>query len=288
MTTSNNLPGEHPQDLLALYALDALEDREEAAVEAHVDRCPACRNEAAMFLEAAAGLGAAAAAIAPPAHLRTRLLGAVGPQAPEQAAPVSSEIPRAPLDLFRWLQPSRAWAPALVILLAVSIAFNFYFFGTNSQLHENEAILAARLLQMSHEDTQLLGLLSDAGMTSYLTENTSHQPVKLSAPGNGGDPKGVMVLADDSRKCVLLISNMQGHGPSTSFHVWLSRPDQRVRMGEISVDSKGWGMMNLFHPYESMLEFEKVYLSLPGASMEEEESNGMVLEGSIAALRAGQ
>ena len=59
-------------------------------------------------------------------------------------------------------------------------------------------------------------------------------------------------------------------------------------MGEISVDSKGWGMMNLFHPHESVLAFEKVYLSVPGAAMEEEDPGGMVLEGSIAAVRAGQ
>ena len=226
MTTSSNLPGEHPTDLLAPYSLNALAEQEAAAVEAHLDRCSICRNEVAFYLETASGLSAAAAAIVPPARLRARLMDAVGPQAPEQVAPANPRVPRAPLDLFGWLKPSRAWAPALVILLAVSIAFNFYFFGTINRQHENEAILAARLLEMSHDDTQLLGLLSDAGVTRYLTENTSHQPVKLSVPGSSGDPKGVMVLADDSRKCVLLISDLQpaftfGFGVPTREFAWV-------------------------------------------------------------------
>ena len=40
-----NLPTEHPHEDLAVLALDALADDERAAVEAHVQRCPACAAE---------------------------------------------------------------------------------------------------------------------------------------------------------------------------------------------------------------------------------------------------
>ncbi|MFY0408262.1 anti-sigma factor [Solicola sp. PLA-1-18] len=59
--------------LLAPYAMDALDDAEREAFEAHLEVCEECREELAGFVETAARLGAAVSEAAP-ASLRTAVL----------------------------------------------------------------------------------------------------------------------------------------------------------------------------------------------------------------------
>ena len=98
----------------------------------------------------------------------------------------------------------------------------------------------------------------------------------------------VLLLAEDSRHAILLVSGMPQVPFPASYHVWLLRPDQRVRMGQVQVDSSGWGAMSFFYPPESVLRFDKVVLSRYGVSSGEAASREMVLEGSIASLRSAK
>ena len=83
--------------LAAAYALDALDDDDRAAFEAHLSECDTCRRDIADFGATAARL-ADGVATSPPAHLRERVMGAVATTrqdppavpAPESSAPVSS------------------------------------------------------------------------------------------------------------------------------------------------------------------------------------------------------
>ena len=60
--------------LVAPYALDALDEREEREFEQHLALCERCRNELAALREAAAALAYAPDAPAPPPQLRERIL----------------------------------------------------------------------------------------------------------------------------------------------------------------------------------------------------------------------
>jgi anti-sigma-K factor RskA len=61
-------------DLTAAYALDALDGDEERAYEEHLRACARCREELAELSPVAASLAYGAAAAAPPAALRERIL----------------------------------------------------------------------------------------------------------------------------------------------------------------------------------------------------------------------
>jgi len=63
-------------ELTAAYALDALEDEDAAAYEAHLGQCDRCRDELAALSEAAAALAWAPNAPTPPPHLRAAILDA--------------------------------------------------------------------------------------------------------------------------------------------------------------------------------------------------------------------
>jgi len=59
---------------------------------------------------------------------------------------------------------------------------------------------------------------------------------------------------------VLLIANMTYPEAPGQYQAWLWRSGQRVRMGEVDVNRLGWGIMTLYHPQESVLRFDKVFL----------------------------
>lgn len=65
---------ETARELTAAYALDALEERDAQALEAHLESCAACRDELDGFREAAGALALVTDAPAPPERLRARVL----------------------------------------------------------------------------------------------------------------------------------------------------------------------------------------------------------------------
>jgi anti-sigma-K factor RskA len=84
---------EELEALAASYALDALDPSETAAVEAHLDTCPQCRELVDSLRESTLGLSDGLET-PPPAALRDRILEAVS--AESDAAPTTAEEPEAP------------------------------------------------------------------------------------------------------------------------------------------------------------------------------------------------
>jgi anti-sigma-K factor RskA len=75
-------------DQLAAYVLDALEDDERTAFEAHLSDCGPCRTELIAFRETAALLAYVAEAPAPPETLREGLLAEARRERPSQSVVV--------------------------------------------------------------------------------------------------------------------------------------------------------------------------------------------------------
>ena len=100
---------EELHDLVAAYALDALDDDERAEFERHLSECDRCRAQLGELQETAAALAFAESREPPPA-LRERILEA----ARENGKVV--ELPRR-----RWLFPATAVAAAAAALVAIGI-----------------------------------------------------------------------------------------------------------------------------------------------------------------------
>jgi anti-sigma factor RsiW len=85
MTTNQDL---HEQ--VAAYALDALDDDERRAYEAHLAGCEQCRAELAGLTDTAGALGLAADAVDPPQGLRGRILDAARDEGPSNVVSIGS------------------------------------------------------------------------------------------------------------------------------------------------------------------------------------------------------
>jgi anti-sigma-K factor RskA len=113
--------GEHPLDDLAVYAVDALEPNERAAVEAHLAGCVSCRAELAEHLDTLARL---TEAFAPPAGGLEQLLA--GLDAPRHMARPTAitAAPSARERRRRWMRVAGVAAAAAAVAAVVGVALS--------------------------------------------------------------------------------------------------------------------------------------------------------------------
>ena len=100
--------------LTAAYALDALDEREEAEYEAHLGRCGQCQAELASFQTTAAALAYAVEAPAPSPDLRERILAQA--QSESKPSPAVELAPRR-----RWVFPTFAGMAAAAAVVALAL-----------------------------------------------------------------------------------------------------------------------------------------------------------------------
>lgn len=132
--------------LVGAYALDALEEREQIAFEAHLAGCPVCAAELAEFHDTAALLGSAMAADPPP-QLRASVLDA--------AARTTQERPVVPLQRrSRWRQRMPVLLAAAAVLavlgaLGAYIGEHDRFTDMQTKDEREAAVLAAEDARVS-------------------------------------------------------------------------------------------------------------------------------------------
>jgi anti-sigma factor RsiW len=96
--------------LTAAYALDALDEREQAEYEAHLDACSECRAELAALQGAAASIAYAPELPAPPPELRQRILAQARSER-ENVVPLRR----------RWVVPAAGLAAAVAACAALAL-----------------------------------------------------------------------------------------------------------------------------------------------------------------------
>jgi anti-sigma-K factor RskA len=152
---------EELQELLALYALEALDPGEVAELEAHLATCETCPAELDELRIVAGAIGLAADPVAPPAELRERILAQVA--APRPAARPTAEVIR-PAAGF--------WKPvaALISLAAAAaiVALSMYALGLAERVRAIEGQLA--------EKRGLAEFLSSADTATVVLAGTDEAP----------------------------------------------------------------------------------------------------------------
>ncbi|MCI0544185.1 MAG: anti-sigma factor [Actinobacteria bacterium] len=132
-------------DLVAAYALDALDPEEERAFEAHLETCPSCQAELALLRAGAADV-AGSVATRPPAHLKERVMAATEPEV-------------VPIQLARARRPT-GW------LLGVAAAAALIVGGVWAATSGGEEDLVAAVLEAT--DAQTIDLETANGSVRFV------------------------------------------------------------------------------------------------------------------------
>jgi hypothetical protein len=129
------------------------------------------------------------------------------------------------------------------------------------ELEQQYSVLTAQLSQASAEDQQILDTVHQMQAASYLAVHPETQPLVLEPPSGTGSSQGVLLVGDGGQRALLMVSNMEQPPPLRSYQVWLVKRGHRMPVGQIQVDSTGWGTLDLIPP-EPLFEFEWVNLTV--------------------------
>ena len=192
-------------ELLALYALDALEGVEAEGVEAHLTTCPRCASELDSLRGVAAAMGNATET--PPAHLWEAIAGRLY-ETPAEAPALASPASVTPIRPRRSRVQVVSWAAAAVLVAVLALALG----------HANDR--AARLqgaLAASAKNEVLAALVAPG---HHLVTLTGPHKVELAQ----------MVTLPDGR-AYLVSSRLPALSPSRTYQLWAIVAGRPISVG---------------------------------------------------------
>jgi hypothetical protein len=237
------------RELIAAYAVGALEGEDSGLVQDHLGECGFCANLAREAAEVAHYLPYAAPAQRVPAGSLERLMASVADanRAPEPAAAPA-------LSVFgarrRWLErlldqiKTPVFAPAItaVVLLLGLGGWNMLLMGELKEERRQMSALQGRLAQQTH-----LMVMVTSGST--VTKPLQGTPLAPSAEVR-------LVMDGETNSAMLMATRLPPPPAGRIYQVWLGRQGARMPAGRLVVDADGDGECNLLldasvHSYDS-------------------------------------
>jgi anti-sigma-K factor RskA len=180
-------------ELTAAYALDALDEREEREYEAHLARCPQCREELASFTETATSLAYGVESPAPPPDLRDRILERARAERPNVV----------PLRQPAW----RSWTAAAAAVAACAAIGLGIWAATLSRSLDRER-------SAKEQQAGVVSILSDPAARRFALSG-SHGTLVVSRTGAGA----------------LLVSNLRPAPAGKTWEAWVIQGKTPRRAG---------------------------------------------------------
>jgi anti-sigma factor RsiW len=172
-------------ELVAPYALDALDDDERERFERHLAECERCRAQLAELQEAVGALAFAAEGPDPPASLRGRILDSARSDGKGQVL----SFPRK-----RWAFPAAAGIAAAAACVAIGLGI--WASSLSSSLDQERSVKAsyARALQLLGSGAQAKALV---------------------------DAEGALLVAPDGGDAALVVCGLSSAPPGKTYEAWV-------------------------------------------------------------------
>jgi len=278
MFTTDPHNEQHPEEQLGAYALDILDQAEAVQVESHLLACYRCRNTVARMQASAAIIGESVDHLDPPAALQSRIMNSLPRISMDATVSAHASIPVS--FTGRMTKVLMPLAAVLVLaLLSYNVYVNLVLSSQVESLQRDSAVLT-RWGKLEAQESQVMDHLDELRAASNFLAETESTDVILESPTNNGNSGGILLVADDGRHAMLMVTGMRELEPPSSYEVWLVRPDRSEWAGQLKVDSKGWGAVEL-HPPQSLFDFDMVRLTPAPASDPVPGRGDMILEGQI-------
>lgn len=268
---------------LAPYMLGALNDREMAAMEAHIDSCAEClvthRQEADLLVH----LVYAAPQLEAPDSVKQRLMARI-PATPVAPTPAGA--------LVRWLRnlsdtgqrmvsgPAGAAASVMaVVLILAGVWVNLKI----NDISEEKDVLESQLETMADGEAEMAKMVNDLRDLTYWA-NAPDASVKLLSATDRATQAGGMIVVRASESAVKLwASNMPVLPTDRVFRVWMVKGGTEYNAGTIDVDSNGNGMKTILLP-EPISNYESILITVDKAAGKPQPSGDPVLRGNLGDL----
>lgn len=235
----------HFFEYLPAYALGSLDPAEQLAVSEHLQNCPACTAELAVYQAVTADLALAAPDALPSGDLKRRLLARVQKQ--PVLPPDQSQSPW----WQRWPNFSQrvvlAWGVASFLLILVLMASNFFLWQRLSRL-----------------------------------ETTGHSGGMRAIPltGLASGAAGFVLIGADGQNGAFVVDALPTLEPNHQYQLWLLQNNNRTSGAVFSVDEYGYGGGRIRAP-KNLFEYSGCDVSIEPKGGSSEPTGEKVLAGTL-------
>ena len=273
----------HPHEQLSAYALDILSDVEATVVEVHLAACVECQEAVAEYQATAAILGQSVNQISPPPALEALIMATV-PRAEVSDRPRDTVVharTRLAGRLTRTLVPVAA---ALIVAMALYNLVGYFLLSSQLDHLQKETAMLARMESMTAQVSDMTDWLTHLKVATEWLGPSSYHDVIMRPLHPSVNAAGMLLVAEDGRRAMLMVDGLPELEQPSSYHVWLVRNGERQWAGQLKVDALGRGAVTI-HPPEPVFQYDTVRLAAdPSVSMtNQEERPDMVLVGQILA-----
>ncbi|MGQ0761946.1 MAG: anti-sigma factor [Acidobacteriota bacterium] len=230
------------EELLTLYALDALEAPDRRKLEEHLESCSVCRTELAELRDAAGLLAYASTAAEPRAEVRERILNQARSEARTRD---SSNRPSASVIEFRPRVSSTPW-----LRLAAAIAFVALLIGIgvlwrrDTHSRQEVARLSQQLNQRNSELSREREALARQREAVEFLRSPGMKTMELAGTQTAQAARATFVYDQKTGRGMLITEGLPMAPPGMAYEVWFIPKGQSPMPGKtFTVDAAGKAMM---------------------------------------------
>lgn len=233
------------EELLTLYALDALDAPDRRQLEEHLESCSDCRAELEEMRDAAGLLAHASTAAEPRAEVRERILDQVRSEARSRQA---SAEPSASVIEFRPRVSSSPWSNLL--RLAAAIAFVALLVGVgvlwrrDTQSRREVTRLSQQLDQQNSELGREREALARQREALEFLRSPGMKTMDLAGTQTAQAARATFVYDQKTGRAMLMTEGLPVAPPGMAYEVWFIPKGQAPMPGKtFTVDAAGKAMM---------------------------------------------
>jgi hypothetical protein len=240
------------KELLALQALDALEERDTPALATHLSTCAECRTELDELRDASALLAYAAPAVEPPARVRSRILESIRAQnSSDRSTEMESSRDRQSRSNIVPLASRRRWSFAQSLAaIAAALAFIallaslFVLWNRNATLQTE----IARLSQQTREQQQALA--QDRQALAFLTKPDATR-MELSGTPMAQNAHAMLAFDPRTGHAMLMVDGLPAPPSDKAYQLWFIAKGRPMPGKVFTIDASGKAMMSDEIPAEA-------------------------------------
>lgn len=229
------------EELLTLYALDALDAPDRRQLEEHLESCSDCRAELAEMRDAAGLLAHASTAAEPRAEVRERILASIradrSSAKPTEVGNVVPITPRRKVSVANYLLRIAAviaFGGVVIWLVSALLVKNHEIASLTSEIEVKRRELEHERREAQRREAEALALLNPRGT----------KRMELAGTAQAQNARAVFIFDQKSGKAVLMTDGLPSPPPGMAYEVWFIPQGQAPMPGKtFTVDAAGKAMM---------------------------------------------
>jgi hypothetical protein len=168
-----------------------------------------------------------------------------------------------------------------LLLVSAALAIGVYMAVQIEDLEAENVSLAAKVSLLAEEEGQLMDMFVEQRSMSYILALPDKEVLPLQGGEKDPEAQGILMIAGGGSG-LLMAKGLEPTSQEEPYYVWLRTNGDRVVVGRLSVDQRGWGVLTMW-PDRPIDLFQQVWVTEGPVLETASTSRGPVLWGTISA-----